>query len=72
MVGSASGGSASGGVCIRGLYPGRVWIQGGGSASREEGLHPGGSVYEGGGLTPSTSPFGYYGIRSTSGQYASY
>ena len=66
------------GVCIqRGLHPGGVCIQGGlhpgGSASRE-GLHPRGSASREG-LHPvglGRPPTGYYGIWSTSRQYASY
>ena len=58
---------------------------GGGSASRRGGLHPGGSasrggLHRGGGSASVGSvsrgwidtPIGYYGIRSTSGQYTSY
>ena len=58
------GGSASKGVCLQGRY---AW----GGASGERGcLPPGGSASRGVGQTPP--PIRYYGIRSTSGRYASY
>ena len=62
-----TGGSASRGVCIRGRV---VCIQeGGGLLPGERGLHPGGGL---GRPLPPPRYMGYYGIRSTSGRYASY
>ena len=61
-------GSASRGVRIQGgLPPGGGGLHPGGRGiciQGEKGLHPGGGL----GRPPS---FGYYGIRSTSGRYAS-
>ena len=50
-----------------GLRPGG---DGGLHAGGEGGLHPGGGLHRGG-QTPFP-PMGFYGIRSTSGRYASY
>ena len=67
--GSASTGICIWGVCIRGICIQRK----GGLHPGEGGLHPGEEGLHTGGIGQTTTPpKGYYGIRSTSGRYASY